>query len=87
MVGIPAPSMLGQADIGELFELEVQRGELRDGDAGGLARAWLGGKRAASLAQAQPALDAAETDLKGAHRVGTRHPAIDGSQHACAQIE
>ena len=71
VVGIPESGMLGQAGIGELFELEAQRGELRGGDAGGLARAWLGGKRAAGQTPAQPALDAAETDLKGAHRVGT----------------
>ena len=84
MVGIPAPGVLGQADIGELFELEAQRGELRGGNAGGLARAWLGGKRGTGLVQTQPALDAAKTDLKGAHHLGTRHPAIDGREYACA---
>lgn len=71
MVRIPSPGVLGQAGIGELLALEAQRGELRGRDAGGFAHARLGNKRAAGLAQTQPALDAAETDLKGAHRVGT----------------
>ena len=82
MVGIPARRMFSQAGIGTVVELEAQRWELRIGNRGSLALARSGDKRATGLAQAQPALDAAKADLKGAHRVGTRHPTIDGSEHA-----
>lgn len=86
MIVLPLGNVEGKSRVGGSFQLAAQGSFLVGGDGASPAR-WLAwGQISTGTLLAQPAGDAALTDLKHLDKLATRHATRVGSEYAFAQI-